>query len=228
MHLRRTRGSPSVHQESRIPQQIAHRSGESVARRPPHRVGLTPNAAILGRTMVQHPVPRAPQNDQPSRPSKTVADDLALTPKQQQALAHSRGRICKNRGCEICAPLRENRRLKKAQRKADTQTQLHAKGEPCGRTNCPVPICVRARHADVVIPADAVHGADEAKDGAAESPRRQHERHRAGLPCGIESCANKECVEAFAQERARRHRARRPCRSLDCIIPICVSSRTGG
>lgn len=177
--------------------------------------------------MVQHPVPRAPNNEQPSRSTKVVAEELPLTPKQQQALAHSRGRICKNRGCEICAPLRENRRLKKAQRKADAQAQLHLKGEPCGRSNCPISICVKERHADAVTPARAVQSA-EPKNDAAESPRRQQGRHRAGLTCGLESCPNKECVEAFAQERARRHRARRPCKSLDCINPICVSSRASG
>lgn len=191
-------------------------------------MGPTPNPAILERTMVQHPVPRAPNNEQPGQSTKVASEQPALTPKQQQALAHSRGRICKKRGCEICAPLRENRRLKKAQRKADAQAQLHAKGEPCGKSNCPVPICVRERHADAVTPARAVPGVDESKDGSAESPRRQQGRHRAGLPCGVESCPNKECVDAFAQERARRHRARRPCRSLDCVNPICVSSRAAG
>ena len=213
-------------QESRKPRQIVHRSGERVARRPAHRVGLGANAAILGRTMVQHPVPRAPQNEQPSRSTNVVADEPALTPKQQQALAHSRGRICKKRGCEICAPLRESRRLKKAQRKADAQAQLHARGEPCGRSNCPVPVCVTARHADAVTPAGVAQGADESKADAGESPRRQAGRHRAGLTCGFETCPNTECIEAFTQERARRHRARRPCRSLACTIPMCVASRS--
>ncbi len=195
--------------------------------RDPHRVGLGTNAAILGRTMVQHPVPRAPQSEKPSPSTKVAADAVTLTPKQQQALAHSRGRICKKRGCEICAPLRENRRLKKAQRKADARAQLHAKGEPCGRSNCPVPICVTSRHADTATPAREMQGPDEPKDDPAESLRRQQERHRAGLPCGFESCPNQECVEAFAQERARRHRARRPCKSLECTIAVCVSSRSG-
>lgn len=190
------------------------------------RVGLGANAAILGRTMVQHPVPRAPQNDQQNRSTKVVADEPALTPKQQQALAHSRGRICKKRACDICAPLRETRRLKKAQRKADAQAQLHAKGQPCGRSNCPVPICVTARHADAATPAPPVSGAGEPKDEAGESPRRQAERHRAGLTCGFESCPDQDCIDAFAQERARRHRARRPCRSLDCTIALCVSARS--
>ena len=71
----------------------------------------------------------------------------APTPKQQQAIAHRRGRICKVRSCKVCAPLRENRRLKKAQRKADAQAQAHAKGEPCGRNSCSVPACVAARDA---------------------------------------------------------------------------------
>ncbi len=213
-------------QESRKPQQIAHRLGEPAARRTPHRVGLRTNAAILERTMVQHPVPRAPQNEQPNRSAKVVADEPALTPKQQQALAHSRGRICKLRGCEICAPRRESRRLKKAQRKADAQAQLHAKGEPCGRSNCPVPVCVTARHADAATAGPVVQHADEPRDDAGESLRRQAERHRAGLTCGLETCPNRECIDAFAQERARRHRARRPCRSLECTLPMCVSSRS--
>jgi len=200
---------------------------DRVGRRTSRRVGLGVNAAILGCTMVQHPVPRAPQNDQPNRSTKVAVDEPALTPKQQQALAHSRGRICKKRGCNICAPLRETRRLKKVQRKADAQAQLHAKGQPCGRSNCPVPVCVAARHADAVTPAPVVHVADEAKDEAAvESPRRQVGRHRAGLTCGFETCANQECVDAFAQERARRHRARRPCKSLECALPICAASRS--
>jgi len=155
-----------------------------------------------------------------------VADAPPATPKQQQALAHSRGRICKVRGCKVCAPLREARRLKKAQRKADAQAQHHAKGQPCGRTNCEVAICVEARRAAVVNPVVAPTGADEATGGSGDSRRRQTERHRAGLPCGVETCPNQKCVDAFALERARRHRARRPCKSLDCTLPICVASRS--
>jgi len=174
--------------------------------------------------MAEHPVPRAPQGGQPKRPTKDVAEEPQLTPKQQQALAHQRGRICKVRGCEICAPLRETRRLKKAQRKADAQAQAHAKGEPCGRSNCPIPVCVKARHADDPTPAPQRAGA------ATEDPdairRRQTDRHRAGLPCGIETCPNQECIDAFALERARRHRARRPCKSLDCTNDVCVASRS--
>jgi hypothetical protein len=176
--------------------------------------------------MVQHPVPRAPKSEKPNRSTDVAADEPQLTPKQQRALAHSRGRICKLRGCEICAPLRETRRLKKAQRKADAQTQAHAKGEPCGRSNCPVAVCVKARHADAETPAPDVQRVDGPKDDPDEMLRRQGERHRAGLPCGFESCPNQECVDGFAQERARRHRARRPCRSAGCVNPVCVSSRS--
>jgi hypothetical protein len=178
--------------------------------------------------MVQHPVPRAPQNDQPNRSTKVAADEPVLTPKQQQALAHSRGRICKKRACDICAPLREARRLKKAQRRADAQAQLHAKGQPCGRSTCPVPICVTARHADAATPSPARTAATaEANDAAVvASPRGQDGRHRAGLTCGLETCVRQECIDAFAHERARRHRARRPCKSVDCALPICVASRS--
>ena len=153
----------------------------------------------------------------------------APTPKQQQAVAHRRGRICKVRSCKVCAPLRENRRLKKAQRKADAQAQAHAKGEPCGRNSCSVPICVAARHAASETSAPAGQR-DDLTDDLADDPgmarRRQAERHRVGLPCGFETCAAPTCVDAFAQERARRHRARRPCRSTECTNPICVASRT--
>ena len=156
-----------------------------------------------------------------------AAEEQQLTSKQERELAHSRGRICKQRGCEVCAPLRERRRLKKAQRKADAQAQAHAKGEPCGRSNCPVPACVAARHADPTTSAPAVQRTDEPKDDPDAMRRRQAERHRAGLPCGLETCPNHVCVDGFAQERARRHRARRPCKSTECDNPICVSSRSG-
>jgi hypothetical protein len=156
-----------------------------------------------------------------------MAETPPPTPKEQQSIAHARGRICKQRSCEVCAPLRERRRLKKAQRKADAQAHAHAKGEPCGRSNCPVPICVRDRHADAAVPAPAGTGADEPKDDVDGSLRRQAERHRVGLPCGSEDCPSEVCVEGFAQERTRRHRARRPCRSRDCANPICVAARSG-
>jgi hypothetical protein len=155
-----------------------------------------------------------------------MAETPPPTPEEQQSLAHARGRICKQRGCKVCAPLRERRRLKKAQRKADAQARAHAKGEPCGRSNCPVPICVKDRHADAAAPAPAAPHADESTDGAEGSLRRQAERHRVGLPCGSEDCPNVVCAEGFAQERTRRHRARRPCRSSDCTNPICVAGRS--
>lgn len=199
-------------------------------------MGLRPRAAILDPTMGEYPVPRSPKGDA-SRSKKAVAAEPTVTPEQQRAIAHSRGRICKKRGCEICAPLREDRRLKKAQRKADAQAQLHAKGEPCGRSNCPEPACVRERHADIdtAASAPAVRRRDVSHTGESQldestpdegaSLRRQAERHRAGLPCGSEHCPSKVCVEGFAQERARRHRAHRPCRSTGCANPICAASR---
>ena len=124
--------------------------------------------------------------------------------------------------------MRENRRLKKAQRKADAQAQAHAKGEPCGRNSCSVPACVAARDA---VPATSAPAGqrDDLTDDLADDPgaarRRQAERHRAGLPCGFETCAARACADAFAQERARRHRARRPCKASECTIPICAASR---
>lgn len=150
----------------------------------------------------------------------------APTPKQQQAVAHSRGRICKVRSCKVCAPLREDRRLKKAQRKADAQAQAHAKGEPCGRGSCSVPACVAARDAVPATSTPAGQRVDDRTDDPGAARRRQAERHRAGLPCGFETCAAQACVDAFAQERARRHRARRPCKSTECTNPICQASRT--
>jgi hypothetical protein len=153
------------------------------------------------------------------------ATEPALTPKQQQAAAHSRGRICKVRSCKVCAPLRETRRLKKAQRKADAQARAHSKGEPCGRKSCSVPACVAALHAAPATSAPPPPSVDDLTDDAGAARRRQAERHRAGLPCGFETCAAQACVDAFAQERARRHRARRPCKSSECANPICVASR---
>ena len=153
------------------------------------------------------------------------SSEPAPTPKQQQEIAHRRGLIWKVRSCKVCAPLRENRRLKKAQRKADAQAQAHAKGDPCGRSSCSVPACIAARDAVPAASAPAGQLLDLTDDpGAAR--RRQAERHRAGLPCGFETCVTQACVDAFAQERARRHRARRPCKSSECTIPICAASRT--
>ena len=154
------------------------------------------------------------------------ATEPVPTPKQEQAVAHSRGRICKVRSCKVCAPLRENRRLKKAQRKADAQAQAHSKGEPCGRNSCSVPACVAARHAAPQTSAAEVQSVGDLTGGHSAARRRQAERHRAGLPCGFETCAAQACVDGFAQERARRHRARRPCKSPECANPICVASRT--
>ncbi len=176
--------------------------------------------------MGEHPVPQAPRSNTANRPPGAPADAPAPTPKQLQATAHSRGRICKVRNCKVCAPLREKRRLSKAQRKADAQAQAHAKGQPCGRNNCPEPVCVAARHADPAPSTPAVQDAAEQTDGAGTA-RRQADKHRAGLPCGLETCISQVCIDGFAQERARRHRARRPCKSAECALPICVASRSG-
>ena len=117
-----------------------------------------------------------------------------------------------SRGCKVCAPLREKRRLKKAQRKADAQAQAHAKGLPCGRTNCPVPVCVQARHADPATPAPARDDGESSGDSDVVR-RRQAEKHRAGLPCGLETCPSQVCVEGFAQERGATGHGDRASRS---------------
>ena len=129
--------------------------------------------------------------------------DPPVTPKQEQATAHARGRICKVRGCEVCAPRREQRRAKKAERRA----------------------AARKRPAAPLAPTPDAPRIDEATDAPGTARRRQEEKHRAGLACGVETCASQLCVEGFARERARRHRARRPCKSADCANPICVASR---
>jgi hypothetical protein len=160
-----------------------------------------------------------------SEPPHATEPEPALTPKQQQALAHRRGRICKVRSCTVCAPLREDRRLKKAQRKLDAQARAHSKGEPCGRNSCSEPACVAARHAMPENTAMTTQRVDDLAADPSAARRRQAERHRAGLPCGFETCTAQACIDAFAQERARRHRARRPCASTECLNPICVAAR---
>jgi hypothetical protein len=51
--------------------------------------------------------PRAPKSD--PTPSTDASADAHLSPKQLQAIAHQRGRICKVRTCTVCAPLRDDR-----------------------------------------------------------------------------------------------------------------------
>jgi hypothetical protein len=154
-----------------------------------------------------------------------------LSKEEQQELAHGRNRICKERSCAVCAPLREQRRLKKAQRKAEAQALLHEKGQPCGRTSCALEVCVAARDASPAStsPVDS-HTEDRQTDEPQGDPgrtlRRQSERHRVGLPCGSEDCPKKECIDGFTIECTRRHRARRPCRSATCDIAICVAGRS--
>jgi hypothetical protein len=168
-------------------------------------------------------------------------DETELSAQSKQEIAHDRGRICKKRGCVVCAPLRERRRLKKKERRAEAQALLHAKGQPCGRGSCELAICVNARKNASFAQSDdsAVQsqsqsaGARAEKDAQDEQqelrdrgPRRQAERHRVGLPCGSEYCDQQLCIDGFAQERTRRHRARRPCRSATCDNAICVAGRS--
>ncbi len=152
-----------------------------------------------------------------------------LSKEEQQELAHSRGRICKQRGCQICAPLREQRRLKKAQRKADAQAQAHAKGQPCGRASCELVVCVTARNEAATASAAEPNVVDQPADDTQDDPdqirARQAKRHKVGLPCGSEDCPRQDCIDGFANERTRRHRARRPCRSTTCDNPVCVAAR---
>ena len=162
------------------------------------------------------------------------ADDLLPTKQALQEIAHDRGRICKKRGCVVCAPLVEERRRKKKQRKAEAQARLHKKGQPCGRSSCELAVCVEAREASaaaspLVESPDVSPGADRGTDESQADPermlRRQAERHRVGLPCGSEDCPNQVCIDGFANERTRRHRARRPCKSATCDNAICVAGR---
>lgn len=158
-----------------------------------------------------------------------------LSKEEQQELAHERNRICKERGCVVCAPLRENRSLKKKQRKTEAQAALHAKGEPCGRTSCAQTICVAARGTAPASPPPVAPRTELPAEGALTTElevdpdqvlRRQAKRHRVGLPCGSEDCTKQDCIDGFTIECTRRHRARRPCRSATCDIAICVAGRS--
>ena len=168
-------------------------------------------------------------------PAEQWVDDSEpkLSKEELQEFAHSRGRICKARGCEVCAPLRDARRLKKAQRKADAQAKAHAQGQPCGRTNCELDVCVTARNAPAAPPVEPVANqpatdqpSTATHDDPAQARARQAKRHKVGLPCGSEECAQQRCIDGFANERTRRHRARRPCRSATCDNPVCVAGRS--
>jgi hypothetical protein len=154
-----------------------------------------------------------------------------LSKEEQQELAHGRNRICKQRGCPVCAPLREARSLKKKQRKTEAQALLHEKGQPCGRNSCVLEVCVAARNAapaspPPVEPSTAAPPTIEPQDDPARILRREEKRHLAGVPCGSEDCPRKGCIEGFTNERTRRHRARRPCRAEACDNPICVAGRS--
>jgi hypothetical protein len=184
--------------------------------------------------MGEYPGPRPPAGGEPRVSAHAAGATPPLSKKQQQEIAHARGRICRQRRCEVCAPLRERRHLKKTRRKAEAQAKQHAKGEPCGRGTCSVAICVEARRTTAAPSSTpATNRADDQRSiqATVDSDRRrrmQAERHRAGLPCGSEDCALQVCVDGFAAERARRHRAGRPCRSVTCDSPICVAGRSTG
>ena len=207
---------------------------------------LRPNPAILGTTMGDSPDFQTP--DQRKQRAWVSASDWVdetepkLTKEEQQELAHGRGRICKERGCVVCAPLRESRRLKKTQRKIAAQAELHEKGQPCNRASCSLAVCVAARDAAPASPPTAPsveqravdqqtsqptdQQANQPTDDAEQVLRREAKRHRVGLPCGSEDCPNQVCIDGFTIECTRRHRARRPCRSATCDIAICVAGRS--
>lgn len=174
---------------------------------------MAPDPAILDLTMDEYP------HDDPFTPTRS-----------QQEVAHDRGRICKKRGCVVCAPLVEQRRQKKKERREKTQARQHAQGQPCARGSCTIDVCVAARSVPVAPtspveqPPVAVRAADSSNDPE-RARRRQAERHRVDLPCGAEDCSIQICVDGFANERTRRHRAGRPCRSTSCDNAICVAGR---
>ncbi len=136
--------------------------------------------------MVKHPVPRAPDSSKPDRPTKAVTHEPQASPEQLQAIAHSRGRICKKRNCKVCEPLRETRRLKKAQRKADAQAKLHAKGQPCGRNSCELDVCVAARNAAPAgrSPGPAAIRRIERRSRRGTAPASGAASHRSGVRGG--------------------------------------------
>jgi hypothetical protein len=136
-----------------------------------------------------------------------------LSKEEQQELAHERNRICKERGCAVCAPLREVRSLKKKQRKTEAQACVAARN------------AVPASSPPVELRAEAPQ-AIEPPDDPARARRREEKRHLAGVPCGSENCVKKGCIEGFTNERTRRHRARRPCRAEACDNPMCVAGRS--
>ena len=183
--------------------------------------------------MGDYPDFRRPDREEQRDFVDATDDELLLSKQGLQEIAHDRGRICKKRGCVVCAPLVEQRRLKKKQRKAEAQAARHAKGQPCGRSSCSLAVCVEGRQAPAESPSPAPveqRAGDRPTDESPDDPdrvlRRQAERHRVGLPCGAEDCASQLCIDGFANERTRRHRARRPCRSATCDNPICVAGRS--
>ncbi len=175
---------------------VGQGSGRPASRRPcagqggsEHRCGDTRTRWVNVRFRDRHsttrrPVPRtrpptrSRRRRSSSRPSPTLAAGSAR---------------CAT--APICAPLRENRRLKKAQRKADAQAQAHAKGVPCGRNHCSVPVCVDARHAE---PAPAATGAR----GRRRPDRRC--RHGTSSPGGEAPCRSAVRVRDLCQPGLRR------------------------
>ncbi len=159
-----------------------------------------------------------------SRAETDEAEPFAVAQSLQE-IAHDRGRICKKRGCVVCAPLVEARREKKKQRREKARARRHLQGQPCGQSSCAVDVCVAAR--DAPAPPAPSRGSGPSASEPQVDPdqmlRRQAERHRVDLPCGSEDCPAKICVEGFAKERTRRHRAGRACRAASCDNAICVS-----
>lgn len=180
--------------------------------------------------MGEYPDFRKPDRDEWAEADDEVEEEL-ISKQGLQEIAHDRGRICKKRGCVVCAPLVERRREKKKERKAEAQAALHKKGLPCTRGSCELPVCVEARKAAEVEAAEPSVETrprprrDEEREDAATKFRREVDRHKAGLHCGSEDCPNQECIDGFANERKRRHRSRRPCRATNCDNAICRAGR---
>lgn len=178
--------------------------------------------------MGEYPDFRKPERDEWADADAEVEQQL-ISQQSLQEIAHERGRICKKRGCVVCAPLVERRREKKKLRKAEAQAALHKRGLPCTRTSCELPVCLEARNAAAAEPTVETRPRpqrNEEREDAATKFRREVDRHKAGLHCGSEDCPNQECIDGFANERKRRHRARRPCRAANCSNAICRAGRS--
>ena len=126
--------------------------------------------------MGEHPVPKAPRSNTASASAR--AADPPLRRRSSCRRLPTRVAGSARRTCKVCAPLREKRRLSKAQRKADAQAQAHAKGEPCGRNNCPVPVCVGStrRSGDCGSAAQRADEPNDAATGASSTDREAPSR----------------------------------------------------